>query len=231
MNIFISWSGERSNKISGILKRWMKKVIPSAELFFSKDIPGGDRWSASIAKQLENTNFGILCVTKDNFEKPWLLFEAGALSKVVDEARVVPLLFDVEPSDLAGSPLSQFQAVSFAKADLKKLLCTINNASEKKLDSDYFEALFEGNYSKLKTSLNAVKPLADDEPSDTERMLSEILAGVKSNAGRLSEIHTGVESNKWKLENIDNKVWEYDFSIRAKIDAIRMDVGSIKYKL
>ena len=52
---------------------------------------------------------GILCVTRENHEAPWLNLQAGALAKAVDVSRVVPLAIDLAPSDVV-LPLGQFQA-------------------------------------------------------------------------------------------------------------------------
>ena len=130
MKVFISWSGERSKKIAEILRKWIKQVINVVEPFVSsQDIDKGARWSADIAQELQDTNFGILCVTKDNYKQPWLLFEAGALSKAVEIAHVVPVLFHLKPSDLQGSPLLQFQqTTSFSEEEIKKLIVALNNA-------------------------------------------------------------------------------------------------------
>ena len=55
--------------------------------------------------ELNETGYGIMVITPDNFDKPWLHFEAGAISKSVDKAYVSPFLFNIEPSRLVG-PLS-----------------------------------------------------------------------------------------------------------------------------
>jgi hypothetical protein len=34
----------------------------------------GVRWSEKLAEQLMETDFGIICVTKDNASSPWLNF-------------------------------------------------------------------------------------------------------------------------------------------------------------
>lgn len=75
----------------------------------AENIDKGDRWSIDISKQLEETHFGIICMTPNNLGAPWILFEAGALSKSIEKARVSPLLFGVGPSDFTSSPLLQFQ--------------------------------------------------------------------------------------------------------------------------
>src|SRR5260370_752925 len=102
MKIFISWSGERSHKLALLLHDWLPRVLPSSECFVSsEDIRKGARWSVDMARELEESAFGILCIVSGNENAPWLNFEAGALSKVVDHARVVPLIFDTDRSALS----------------------------------------------------------------------------------------------------------------------------------
>jgi hypothetical protein len=90
MKVFISWSGDKSRDVALALRDWLPGVINSIEPFVSaKDIYAGTRWQAEIASQLDSTNFGIVCVTKDNQLSSWLNFEAGALAKAVDSSRLV----------------------------------------------------------------------------------------------------------------------------------------------
>jgi hypothetical protein len=65
----------------------------------------GARSLEEIAAALE-TQFGVICLTRDNLHEPWVLFEAGALSKTRG-ARVWTLLLDLAPADVE-PPLSQF---------------------------------------------------------------------------------------------------------------------------
>lgn len=85
----------------------------------SEDIDKGARWSTDIAKELEDSTFGILCVTKENLEAPWLSFEAGALSKTMEKSFVTPFLFDIKRSEVQG-PILQFQSTIFQKMILRK---------------------------------------------------------------------------------------------------------------
>jgi hypothetical protein len=81
MKIFLSWSGHKSHEIALVFRDWFPSIIQSIDPYVSsEDIDKGARWSTDIAKELENSTFGILCVTKDNINAPWLTFEAGALS-------------------------------------------------------------------------------------------------------------------------------------------------------
>jgi TIR domain len=82
MKVFISWSGSKSQAVALALRGWLRGVINSLEPFVSAtDIDAGTRWQSEIASQLDVSNFGIVCVTKENQAAPWLNFEAGALAK------------------------------------------------------------------------------------------------------------------------------------------------------
>jgi len=92
------------------------------------DIDKGTRNMPVISRNLEQTHFGIICLTPENLNAPWLLFEAGALSKSQDDARVWTLLYELENTDVEG-PLSQFQHTKAKENDVRKLLQAINRAS------------------------------------------------------------------------------------------------------
>ena len=77
----------------------------------SEQIAKGARWSPEIAKELQETSFGIVCVTPENTNAPWLLFETGALSKTIEGTHVRPYLLGVKPTDLEG-PLAELQAAN-----------------------------------------------------------------------------------------------------------------------
>ena len=80
--VFISWSGDLSRKLGETLRDWLPSALQYVKPYFTpEDIEKGAKWSSEIAKELESANIGIICLTRDNTEKPWILFEAGALSK------------------------------------------------------------------------------------------------------------------------------------------------------
>ncbi len=90
-----------------------------------EDIPAGARWSSHVTTQLERAHFGIICLTAENLDEPWILFESGALAKTVEAVFVCPYLFGIEPSDVRG-PLAQFQAKRATKTDTLDLLRSLN---------------------------------------------------------------------------------------------------------
>jgi hypothetical protein len=70
------------------LRDWLPSVIQAIEPWVSaEDIEKGSRWSTKIAEELQATKAGIICVTADNQNSAWLLFEADALSKTVEKEK------------------------------------------------------------------------------------------------------------------------------------------------
>lgn len=93
MKVFISWSGDLSKRLAEALRDWFPDVIQVIETFFTPaDVDKGSLWESEIAGQLETSDFGILVLTPTNTSAPWLVFEAGALSKHRGKARVMAVL-------------------------------------------------------------------------------------------------------------------------------------------
>lgn len=180
MKLFISWSGELSKEISEILRQWIPAVIQAAKPYYSPDdITKGTRWNSEISKELDASKIGIICLTKENLESPWIMFEAGALSKNLEQSKVCPLLFGIEPSDIKG-PLVQFQAAKFSKKEMKKVVKMMNSELESlSLASDVLDNVFEMWWPKLEEQIDKVikkAKLGDSSDLRSERdLLEEVL--------------------------------------------------------
>jgi TIR domain len=160
MKVFLSWSGKDSQAAALALHAWLPTVVHTVKPYMSaENIDKGERWSLDIAKQLEDTNFGIIFMTPENLVAPWILFEAGALSKSIEKSRVSPLLFELSPSDLAKSPLLQFQLTQFKKDDFRKLLHSMNNASPdaEKLPLDVLNKSFDRAWAELDEEIKKIQ--------------------------------------------------------------------------
>ena len=107
----------------------------------SESIASGQLWVAQLKEALSQTNFGISMVTKANMNAPYLLFEAGALSKL-NEGRLVPILCDLRVIELKG-PLSSFQSVGVNAHDFWKLVSSVNEASEDKVEEPRLKRNFD----------------------------------------------------------------------------------------
>src|SRR5262249_54462837 len=133
----------------------MPGVLQAVDPFMSEtDIEKGERWADRLATELENTNFGVVCLTPDNRDAPWLHFEAGALAKMISgKARLAPLLFDLTPSDVHG-PLAGFQCVLCQRDHVKEMLRSINDAAGN-TDQRFLPA-FEALWEKLDSSVQTI---------------------------------------------------------------------------
>jgi predicted nucleotide-binding protein len=85
----------------------------------------GTRWTSELEFALQESRVGILCLTPENIDAPWVSFEAGALSRSVQKALVCPYLLGFPASELRG-PLVHFQAVTADEQGTRRLLESIN---------------------------------------------------------------------------------------------------------
>lgn len=176
MSIFISWSGKTSGQVARALEEWLRVVLQGCDPWISSSIESGARWSSEIAARLDSTSTGILCVTPDNQDAPWLVFEAGALAKSATDARVCPYLFGLRVAQLREGPLTQFQAREADEAGTWELVRMLNA----RLDTSVGEAELERLYRVMWPEL--AKVLASIDTSATapaarsaEEMLEEVL--------------------------------------------------------
>ncbi len=183
-HVFLSWSGNRSKIVAEGLADWLPNVFQGLKVWMSdKDISAGERWSQELTKELESSNFGIVCLTPENLKSEWLLFEAGALSKAIDEARVVPYRFDLKTTDIA-PPLSQFQGVDATRAGTLNLMRSLHAAIKSPIDINQIENVFEKWWPDLKKTLDTI-PIDPSKAQRTEReMLEELLDLVRVTGSR-----------------------------------------------
>ncbi len=158
--------------------------------FSGKDIPAGERWLSQVGTRLEDTNFGILCLTRDNLQSAWLLFEAGALSKSVQEGAVCPYLLDVEVSEIAG-PLSQFQAKKADKASTLEMVQDINKRLTSPLDGVPLSKRCDALWPDLESSLNEIPKDQEQDRVPTRpepEILEELVGRVRAMDSRFADV-------------------------------------------
>lgn len=216
MKVFISWSGEKSKKVAQIFRDWLPTVIQAIEPFVSsEDIEKGSRWNTDIAQELKESKFGLICVTKDNLTAPWLNFEAGALSKTIDNTYVAPILLDLKPSELKGSPISQFQATSFSKDDMKRLIETLNVAAGNCLAPARLDKAFELCYPDLEKDIAELKKLNIKE---IEEPTTETNSHIDTSI--LEELLETARNTQRLLGNTDAKLYSNIDEVQKKVDSI-----------
>jgi len=207
MKVFISASGSRSKAVAEALREWIPDVIQAAEPWISSaDIESGARWSLDLAKQLDQAQFGIICLTPENLTEPWINFESGAISKKFDDkTRVCPYLLGLDTTDLKG-PLVQFQLVRAIKEDTRILMQTINHAlgdgTSGALDDGRFDRTFNKNWPILEDKLKRIKdarPVSGQTRRKDPDKLDEILKNSRAQLIILQDLYAQTEFGKQKL--------------------------------
>jgi hypothetical protein len=191
MKVFVSWSGELSRHLASAIDTWLPKVLQLVTTYFTpEDIEKGARWGSDISKNLEESQIGLFCMTKDNLNSSWIMFEAGAISKKVKNSYVCPILFKLDNSDIKG-PLSLFQMTKFNKDEMKKLIITINSQCEKQLSESTLEGVFEKWWPDLEKEISSIiekhGSKSVDKVRDQRDMVEEILSNSRQIINQLQE--------------------------------------------
>jgi hypothetical protein len=126
MNIFLSWSGERSRQMSEFMRDWLGAIFPRANVFMSEHIEKGSRGAHAIAAALERCDAGIFLLTSNAASAPWVNFEAGAISKAVGFDRVFCLMLDNESPEVS-EPVVAFSHFLPREDEIRALVKKLND--------------------------------------------------------------------------------------------------------
>jgi hypothetical protein len=201
MNVFVSWSGNRSRFVAEMISEWLKCVIQSTRPWIStQDLDSGSIWFNGINEQLRSTSIGIICITDENKNNPWILFETGALAKGLETSKIYTLLIDLEEKDLR-PPLSQFNHTFPQTAEsIKKLVISLNRLSgPEALDSKTLDRVFDvywPSFSKDFTKILKENPPSEKAEKRSEKdILTEILYSVRHINQRVSDMEKRTQKN------------------------------------
>jgi TIR domain len=211
MQVFISWSGTRSRHIADAIRTWLPMVVQSVKPWMSdEDISAGARWLTEVSTTLNSTNVGIICITPENQHSPWLLFEAGALSKTLEQTCVCPLVFEMTPGQLTG-PLTQFQANALDRDGIGKILATINKGlGDRRLESQQLEEILDVWWPKLAEKVAALPAVASSTVArSTNDQMEELLSLARE---QLRRENLRLEASKEREDKLDSML---DFMERA----------------
>lgn len=182
--VFLSWSLQRSEAVAQAFRDWLPSVLQNVRPYYTPDDIGkGSRWSSEIRGELESSDFGIIFLTRENLTSPWILFEAGALSKL-EKSQVAPLLLGVEPTDVSG-PLAQLQLTKFNKEECFKLVKALNRALDSRaLEPSVLTNVFDKWWPELEEKVQAAMQIALPSTGPAKRpereLLEEVLERVRA---------------------------------------------------
>jgi len=170
MKLLISWSGKQSQAVAKALREWISTVVPETNPWTStQDISPGGRWFDELMRQLEQTDFCIICLTPDNLRSPWLYFEAGAIAAKHRQAKVCGFMTGVTPSQLGPGPIAQFQCLESDADGTWSLVRAINDALKDKAHNEgLLKSSFEAGWPRLRENLKEALLLYDPRASVSE---------------------------------------------------------------
>jgi hypothetical protein len=169
VDIFLSWSGEKSKAAAIAFRDWLPNLITSVKPWISsEDIDAGKRWSNELQEKLDLIDFGVFFVTRNNQKAPWLTFEAGCLSKSIKAGVVCPLLLDLTPRDIKSNPLSLFQSKQADKDGILSIVSSINKAQKDSIDVTLLKRIYDKWWPELEQKFAEL-------PDDDEKELIENL--------------------------------------------------------
>ena len=208
VSVFISWSGDRSLKVAEALRDWLPYIVRGAEPWLSsEDLRKGLQWVPKTNEALGQTDVGLLVLTRENLAAPWVLFEAGAISRAMSSQHCCPILCDLEAEDLTG-PLAQFQATSVTcEDDMWRLVKTINLvAKESPIDEARLRKWFDKDWRPFCETVETALKAAPDSRTEVQRkpdvreMVAEILHTVRGLArGQISMKHVASVEDTLKV--------------------------------
>ena len=206
MRVFLSWSGERSKQVAELLKYWLKCVIQDSEPWMStQDISRGELWYPAINNQIAEITTGIICLTKENKEKPWILFESGTLAKGLTTSRLITFLIDLENTDMITSPLSGFNHTEPTEDGLFKLASSVNSLTNKPLDEFILKDVFEKYWGTFKNKFDEIiketEPKTDSskkasKPDPNGELLKELVLSVRNLERKINNINPTSQAEK-----------------------------------
>lgn len=204
MDVFLSWSSERSKLIGKIFNEWLSNVFPTLDIYYSPEkIEAGQKWRDSVGDGLKDNYIGLFFLVEENITSEWINFEAGAISNTVGEARVIPVLHDLKPEQISG-PLAQFQAQKIDKNGLRSIVRVINNSLDtvRKIEPERLNIVFEKWYPDFEFEY---EKFIEENPK-TQTVKKEIEeTGVLDEYGQIGEILNAVRRLERKIGIIEKE--------------------------
>jgi hypothetical protein len=193
-NVFLGWSGVRSEWVADKFRKWLPVVLQGVKPWMSPEIDKGVKGQEIISQKLNSVKIGIVCLTPENQKEPWILFEAGALSKAVGEPTYVcPYpIGGLETADVE-LPLGGFQHTSPDEKDTFRLINTINSAlGPNPVPNDILERAFEGWWPRFEKEIAGLPAVGavDAFRRSSEDILSEVLETTRAQANLARAMQT-----------------------------------------
>jgi hypothetical protein len=108
----------------------------TASAVLSTEFQKGEEWFQLLRRGLDNARTGIVFLTPENADAPWIHFEAGALATAVGNRHsLFTYVYVFDPGSLTG-PLSAYQSTVATKEDTHRLVLNLCGVLERELPDE-----------------------------------------------------------------------------------------------
>jgi hypothetical protein len=244
MQLFICWSGNRSGELAKALRDHLPDLVPGLSPFISSDIGKGTLWFGELAQNINKSSAGLICLTPENLQSPWIHYEAGALAKNFSRRpnRIFTYLLGLQPSEIIG-PLSAYQSTVADRDDTAQLIdAMIGFMRHTERPEAAWRQSFETWWPSLQKRIDSIRtlPLNDVVP-DIERLFrskayNEPLPECTAQSwldrySRAHETEQILERNFDRVKaNCDQYVRELYTELMTQLDGYAMDLRALLLK-
>ena len=223
MKIFISWSKEKSSELAHSIDDFLKGMFRDkiASWISDENIVSGTRPMTEIKKALTTCDKGIFCLTKNNYESPWIMYEAGAMSmheSANNENAILTILFDnLKIEKVKDGPLGQYQLRIYSYENIKTFAKEINDILQTFDSDELFKKQFDLNWNVLNEKVKQILhryEIGGENILDKKTLMQELSARQFSEpiTGEITEYPDGFETQKLLLILLpicNNRLWIY----------------------
>lgn len=193
VKIFISWSGQRERAVAEALREALPDLcVTEVEVFVSsKSITKGANGTSVIEANLDASDYGIVLVSRENQDAPWLNYEGGWLASTLSRP-VSTICLDLRPGDVT-SPLAPRQATQFeSEEDMTELLQQIAETANPSIPQRALNTLLKSVWPGIRDSWKPDNFLSAGEQNQRSEqdMLAEIVERVRNVESELKSNRT-----------------------------------------
>jgi hypothetical protein len=159
--IFLCWSKTRSKTIAKAWAALLPQIVEGIRPIVSTEFEKGKPWAAELRRDLDDARSGIVFLTPENVDAPWIHFEAGALATAVGlrGGDVFTYVYGFNPGRLTG-PLSAYQSTLATRDDTQRLVRDLCAALERQPPDEKAYAAW---WPKLEKELDNVRGVSVSE--------------------------------------------------------------------
>ena len=211
MNIFISWSGGRSQKAAEAFEIFFRNLFRHLHphIYVSTKMDKGTRWDDTLYAELIQADLGLLILTRENCANPsiWMMYEAGVLSRTTEKDCTMTFLLDAGSGRIPG-PVSRIQSTSCRREEIVSMAVQMYRLYIRQAGTAVSQSYTVGEMEEYanelcvslmeKLNLAAATVCGDDEKPPEDILLErtgQLLAAANVNQTLLQEILTAQSLN------------------------------------